>query len=203
VKKFRLKALIAVLLGAAALVFGTSGVALADPGNLPILYAGTGFGHACVNYGGDAEYSALICSDIVTGGSGSSYWARGQVEAMCATTGSSPQLEKCQQVYIVAGLESGAGILSSEQWTYAGCAGNCAGPGQRNYFQENSYSYSAPSSSCASNLGSSNQVYNIVFGGPNWDSYLSFIVLPDGNTQPLFQGDDGDGQNSGHFFVCP
>lgn len=195
---------------AASLLFAIPAVANADPDNLPVLYGGQdGFAHQCKVIGIAVRgYEAVVCSDLIARDGGTIddpyYYVEGQTEVFCQTI--SGTIVGCEGVYVNANLASGAGELGDGLPSGCGSYANgaaCAGDGQRNYFIDGSWSWSLPGgvdTSCDSDLNSTNQVWNVVFGG----SGSTYVKLPNsGAVETLLVGNDGANQSTGHYFICP
>ena len=180
----------------------------AAPATLPTLSAGHGgFAHQCVVAQDDGKYAAVVCADIVTGvSSDTTYYAAGQVEVYCQTVGNNPVIVGCNAAYAVAAMSSGAGVVGFNGIGSCGAdafAPNaCAPGGQRNYFTDNSFSYSYSDAANCTKLNSKNQVYNVIEGYNGVQSFTR-IELPDFTWVALSGGNDGQNQSSGHYFVCP
>jgi hypothetical protein len=194
---------------AAGLLFAVPAVASADPDNLPVLYGGDdSFAHQCKVIGVAVRgYEAVVCSDLQAGDGGTMdnpyYYVDGQTEAYCQTI--SGTVVGCEGVEVSAQLSSGAGVVGTggyECGTFDSSVA-CAGDGQRNYVPDGGEAWwitVGAEADCATDLGSYNQVWNVVFGG----SGVTEVQLPNsGAVETLTVGNDGGNQSTGHYFICP
>lgn len=204
-----LKRILGVVAAAIALCGMAAAQANADPDNLPILHASQGDqAHACTVIGYDSSYEAVVCSDIITTYNSvtKDYTAQGRAEVICQTRSSSA-VKQCDGISVVTALEDGVDTIPSDAATNWACgylsdSGTSCSSG-RNYVYAHTLSYTPLSGTCATNLDSTDQVYNVVFGKQSTVDHDTAVYLPDGAWVNMMTANDGSNQNSGHYFVCP
>jgi hypothetical protein len=168
-------------------------------GGYPVLYAGDGnFAHTCTVIGSADGYQGVVCVDILTGTSGTDYWARGQLELLCQKgSGSTAVTVRCAQVDAVGRISSANGNeYPVGQWVCGHQFGACSSG--RNDIMTSAFFYSS-ASGCASNPNSAYNVWTVAYG-----TQTSIELPVSGKVVYLGAGSANDGANesTGHHYIC-
>jgi hypothetical protein len=204
----RLYKLAAILFAAAGMMMAAISPASAatGAGGLPILYASSQMqAHKCNVIGGDSNYQAVVCSDILTYEGATDYYAYGRAEAICQTT-STHTVVPCKYIWESTALAAGDGTSTGTYSLTCAAGSNYPCPNGRFYKSTRDWVYSiahAGGGTCSSNTGSSYDLWDIVWGGSGID--VANIVTPDGGNYYLGSGNANDGYNesTGHYYICP
>jgi hypothetical protein len=200
----RLFKLAAILFAVAGIITATMSNASAATGadGFPILYASSqNEAHQCTAFAGDTEYRVVVCSDILTYEDSADYYAYGREEVICQTA-SSHATVPCYSIQTGDFLAAGDGASTDEYVN--SCGLNC--PDGRFYVSTRKWVYKigdAEGGRCSANAGSSYVLWNVVKGGAGADTqvetpdYHVFTLGVSGN------GNDGQSESSGHYFICP
>jgi hypothetical protein len=197
-------------------LLGTSASASADTGTdgFTILHAKSGqVAHKCTVIGSDNEdHQAVVCVDIETVwfSDGSGYEAYGQVEAYCQEgSGSATIPIQCAEVDLDGTWADAGGDRRSLGIHCGHSYGPCSVSG-RNYDRiddSNADDYTT-GSECSSQPNSYYDVWTVAIGGTSTQDTTSetrielpftdkWTYLGTGNTN------DGTGESTGHYYVCP
>jgi hypothetical protein len=194
IRKLRGMSLLAVPVMAVAALLGSvmPASAATGPDGFTILHADSGnIVHHCEVIGTDgASQQAVVCVDILTGETSDGYYAEGQVEAYCQTTGG--VTIACQGIYL-DGLFASAGSSGVPSATQ-GCS-NISGPAcgtGRLIIPIWSYDYT--NSNCTTT--SKNDVWAEVVGDTDITTYNGNYLVQ------LTGANDGSSYSSGHYWIC-
>jgi hypothetical protein len=194
-RRFRSWRWMAVVLVSVGAFLGSQAPAGAATGvdGFTILYAAQSeIAHTCEIIGTSDEgyYQAVICADIITvPGSGSTYYAYGQLEAYCQTyTGVAVQ---CDGVSTYGDWSDGAGIIDHPN-NGCGSLGASACPSGRFLAPDSLWIEFDTNEYCDSDLDSAYQEWTVAVAND------TEIILPD--DVPIY----GPSSNfeTGHFWIC-
>ena len=143
---------------------------------------------------GGSGLQRLITTEI-----GSDYYVQGQEEAYCQQVQAPHAIGTCREIIFQDALYTGSGNQTDP--VSGECADNCPTDG-RATIQTARWAYSikaAQGGVCSSNVDSAYQVWGVdTYDQTQW-------TFPDGIMWTL-NGDganDGWGESSGHYFICP
>jgi hypothetical protein len=155
--------------------------------------------HHCEQLGIDRKgYQAIVCFDLNTYTSGSSYYATGEVEAYCQTIAGA--VVQCPHISLASSYTEGieGSTLIRKTWTCGGSSAAC--PTGRMVETITTFEFSdANSANCSNGLSMANDVWDEVVGGTQIELPVSdatyTMSVGDGGT-------DGDSYSSGHYWIC-
>ncbi len=195
IRKLRGMGLIVIPALAVAALLGSvmPASAATGPDGFTILYADSGnIVHHCEVLGTDGtDQQAVVCVDIVTGETSDGYYAEGEVEAYCQTTGG--VTIQCHGIYL-DGLFANAGS-SGYAATTEGCSdiSGPACPTGRLVLSIWSYDYTS-GQDCTTT--STHDVWDEVVGDTDITTYNGSYEVE------LTGANDGSSYTSGHYWVC-